>query len=278
MSGPRIDLLALDLDGTLLASDKTVSERNARALRRVASDGVAVVLVTARPPRSVRALLRRLALGPGHAVTINYNGALTWDADREEPIEHVPLPADVVRDASRLARRLDPGVAVSVETLDRWLTDRVSEQWRVETQNLGGPDHLGPLEGFVDRDATKLMLLHEPTRLGPIAAAVRAELEGPGRCTLAVSDHHVLQVVAPGVDKGAALRRFCARAGIPAQRVMAIGDAPNDATMVRWAGVGVAVGNAWDELKREARLVLERTNDQDAVAHAVDEILGPTGA
>src|SRR4051794_39908176 len=87
---PRIKLVAIDLDGTLLSSRKTITPKTHTAIKAAIATGVKVVLATARPPRSVRSYYEALKLD---TPTVNYNGALIWDEARRRAVEHVPLDA-----------------------------------------------------------------------------------------------------------------------------------------------------------------------------------------
>ncbi|HBF39057.1 MAG TPA: hypothetical protein DDW50_17285, partial [Firmicutes bacterium] len=81
-----------------------------------------------------------------------------------------------------------------------------------------------------------------------------------------------LEILAPGVSKGKALKEVSESWGFGQDEVMAIGDAPNDISMVEWAGVGVAVGNAVPELKKVATMVVT-DHDHDGVAEAIDRMV-----
>ncbi|MGP1310890.1 MAG: HAD-IIB family hydrolase, partial [Phycisphaerales bacterium] len=243
MSGGRFDLIALDLDGTLLTSDKRVSPEDADALKSAIRSGVQIVLATARPPRGVRWVLRDLGqLGQGarEAVTINYNGALVWDAVERHALEHTPLDAATARDVVRDARAHHPETMVSVETLDVWHTDRHDPALTMETSKLFPPDYVGPLDGTLSRDVTKLMLIAQPAHIAGLRARV-TPFEASRLAGVFVTDPHIVQVAAHGVDKGSALERHAARLGVDRARVLALGDAGNDAQMLRWAGLGVAM-------------------------------------
>ncbi|MFW6060456.1 MAG: Cof-type HAD-IIB family hydrolase [Phycisphaeraceae bacterium] len=262
--GGAIRLVAIDLDGTLLRTDKRLSVRCAEAIAEAARRGVRVVLASARPPRSVSEVHRRLGLD---TVQVNYNGALIHDLPRYRHIYHCPLPARLALRIARLARRVDPEVLISAEILDRWYTDRVDEALATETSKRQQPDHLGPIEGFLNVPVTKLMLLGPPHRLGAVHGAVRRRF---GRKVgLLVSDRHLLQVVNRRVDKAGALARVAHGYGTDRAQVMAIGDAPNDVGMLRWAGFGVAMQNGW-ALAREAADCVVPSNDDDGVAHAIE--------
>ena len=263
LSHRPIRLVAIDLDGTLLRTDKRLSMRCVEAIAEATRRGVHVVLASARPPRSMREIYHRLGLD---TVQVNYNGALIHDLPRYRHLYHCPLPPRLALRIVRLARRVDPQIVISAEILDRWYTDRVDETLATETARQQGPDYLGPLAGFLNVPVTKLMLLAPPERLGAVHGAVRRRF---GRKVgLLVSDRHLLQIVNRQVDKAGALARVAHDYGIPRAQVMAIGDAPNDIGMLRWAGLGVAVQNAWD-LARDAADCTVPSNDQDGVAHAL---------
>lgn len=271
MSAPRFDIVALDLDGTLLTSDKRLNAEDAAALRAAASRGVRVVLATARPPRGVRWLLDELGLlreGERHAASIHYNGALVWDALAREALEHTPLAAVTAREVVAHARAHHPETMVSVEVLDVWHTDRHDPALSMETSKLFPPDVVGPLDDVLSRDITKLMLIAEPARIGPLRERIR-RFEQARRAGVFVTDPHIVQVAAQGVDKGAALARLAQRLGVDRSRVLAMGDASNDAEMLRWAGLGLAMANAEQSAKDAADETIAHTNDQAGVAHAL---------
>lgn len=259
----QIDLVAIDIDGTLLRSDKTLSLRVARAIDKVREKGVKVVLASARPPRSVNEIHTRLKLD---TYQINYNGALIYDTPRRRHVFHQPLVPALTQKIIKAARKADPQVVVSMEILDKWYTDHVDEKLPTETSRHFAPDFVGPLEAFWHVPVTKLMLLTPPERMVKIRKAMESKFLD--QVALAISDEHLLQVIARGVDKSAALARVATEYSISADRVMAIGDAPNDAGMLRWAGLGVAMGNAW-KVTQDAADVTVPTNDEDGVAFAL---------
>ncbi len=271
MSGAPFDIVALDLDGTLLTSDKRISREDADALRTALKRGVRVMLATARPPRGVRWILEELGAlenGERDGTTINYNGALVWSAKERAPIEHTPLDASTARDVVAHARAHHVDTMVSIETLDVWHTDRHDPSLSMETSKLFPPDYVGPLDDTLSRDVTKLMLIAPPERILSIRERVR-KFEDSKRAGVFVTDPHIVQVAAHGVDKGAALARHAAREGIDRTRVLGIGDASNDVEMLRWAGVGIAMANAEDGAKQAADETIVRTNDQSGVAFAL---------
>src|SRR6476469_243867 len=125
-----IRLVAVDLDGTLLNDSKEVTQRTASALACLPAQGVRVVIASARPPRSVRALYRSLKLD---TLQINYNGALIWDETNGRAFFHKPMDGELARAIIDRARERFDEVLVSCEILDRWCTDRDDHTYTTET-------------------------------------------------------------------------------------------------------------------------------------------------
>jgi Cof subfamily protein (haloacid dehalogenase superfamily) len=262
---PRIKLVAIDLDGTLLSSRKTITPKTHTAIKAAAAAGVKVVLATARPPRSVRTYYEALKLD---TPTINYNGALIWDEFRRKAVEHVPLDAAVARRVITWGRKLYPKLLVSVEILDKWYTDHFDETpgYMTETGKHFSPDFIGPLDAFMRVPITKLMLLGNPAWIRELE--LQANRKFGTTISHTRSDPHMLQLMSPETSKALALKKIADTYGIKSTEVMAIGDAPNDVHMLRWAGMAVVPENGWAEVKKLAHAVVA-SNDADGVAEAL---------
>lgn len=264
-TAPRYKMIALDLDGTLLSSRKTITPKTVTAVRAAVKAGVKVVLATARPPRSVRGYYVGLKLD---TLTVNYNGALIWDEHKKRVVEHSPLDPGIARKVIAWARKKYPEMLVSVEILDKWYTDHYSEmpEYFTETSKHFSPDFVGPIEAFLTVPITKLMLLGNPIWI----EEVEKEIGGVfGKKIAHVrSDPHLLQIMNPSITKARALEKVATGLGIKAEEVMAMGDAPNDLEMLEWAGLAVVPDNGWKEAKGVADAVVA-SNDADGVAEAI---------
>jgi Cof subfamily protein (haloacid dehalogenase superfamily) len=272
-TGPwkKIRMVALDLDGTLLTSRKSITPLTHRAVRDVAASGVRVVLATARPPRSVRSYYSALKLD---TPTVNYNGALIWDECRHKVIEHVPFDSAVARKIIAWGRKKYPELLISVEILDKWYTDHYSEipEYMTETAKQFTPDFVGPIEAFMTVPITKLMLLGNPTWIEELEKSIPKKFGKAVAHTR--SDPHLIQLMNPGTSKAHALQKVAAGFGIAPEEVMAVGDAPNDVEMLEWAGFAVAPENGWKEAKLSAHALVP-SNDEDAVGVALQRyVLG----
>ena len=261
--GQTIRLVAIDLDGTLLDSNKRISGRTVRALRALAASDVKVVIASARPPRSCRAIYAGLGLDTWQ---INYNGALVWDPNASRSVYHWPMSGQVVHEQIRLGRELVPGVQVAVEIVDRWYTDRVDPYRTTVTGRMFKPDVVAPLEKWSRLSATKLMFLAEPRKVARIREALREQY---GHLVKVVhADPDLVQVMNNEAGKDVALRLLAKHYEIPIEQTMAIGDALNDVDMLRAAGTAVCVSNGCDEARSISHWIAP-SNDEHGVYETI---------
>lgn len=263
MSRPSIQLIAADLDGTLLNDDKSISEPTVQAIQQLGKRGIRFVIASARPPRSVRHIYRQLGLD---TLQVNYNGALIWDEPQRHAIEHFPLPGDLTLQMIRFARAMDSGILITCEILDRWHTDRLDNTFTTATGKLFSPDVIAPPETYCSGPITKLLLLGPQQTVSVLRPRL---LQTFGQhITVVSTDPDMLQIMSQGVSKAAALRRLVRHYKVPLSDVLAIGDGENDLEMLRECGVGVAVANAAPTVKAAAQWVAPSSN-----SHGVLEAL-----
>lgn len=261
------DMVALDLDGTLLREDKQITVRTVKTIHKIQKMGVKVVIATARPPRGMRHIAQALKID---SYWVTYNGAMIYDPQVNKHIHHQPLPSALARKIVKTARKADKDCVISLEILDKWYTDHVDETLPTEISRHFSPDFIGPLEAFLKVPVTKLLALAPPERIPNIRMAV--EKKFANLVTAAVSDNHLLQYIHKDADKCIALKKVADLYDIDPRRVMCIGDAPNDVTMLRWAGLGVAVANAWDCAKQAANVIVP-SNDEGGATYAIRKYL-----
>ncbi len=258
-----IKLIAIDLDGTLLNSEKKISEQTLNALRCLPPD-VRVIISSARPPRSVRHIYQSLGLNTWQ---INYNGALIWDEPAQRAIFHCPMPGELVQRMIELSRDMFEEVLITCEVMDRWHTDRVDDSITTETGRLFKPDVVAPYETFCNQPITKLMLLAEPKILMRLEPLLLGQFGND--VTIVQTDRDLLQIMDRRVSKGAALKKTADHYGIAKEQIMAIGDAPNDVGMLQLAGIAVAMDNAHPVVKRISHWVAPSNDDHGVHAALV---------
>jgi Cof subfamily protein (haloacid dehalogenase superfamily) len=176
----------------------------------------------------------------------------------------------LARSAIDFARGLNRDILISVEVLDHWYTDRVNPAYQTETAKLFEPDKLAPIDTWLDCDVTKILLQGPDECLTEIREKMQEDF--PGHLAMAQSENGLLQIMAGCVSKGNALRLVCEHYGIPLQKTIAVGDAPNDIDMLRSAGIGIAMGDAPNRVKEAADYITMR-NDDDGVADALEKFV-----
>ncbi len=265
-----IQLVAIDLDGTLLNSDKQITETTEAILRDVReTHGVRIVLASARPPRSTLGYYKQLKLA---TPMINYNGALVYHPRRREVLLHKPLPLEVARQVVAIARETFEQVLITAEILDRSCTDRFDPAYSTETDKTFSPNVIGPVSTWLDRPVTKLLLLGPQQQLAQIGLRLDERLAG--EISAVQTEQDLLQIMRAGAGKAAALRAVAEAMRVGAAQVLAIGDNANDVGMLRWAGVGVAVAGASLEASAAGDGVADH-HDADGAAKAIRDMIGP---
>ncbi len=264
-----VRLIASDLDGTLLRRDRTISDRTRTALRRAQERGVVVVLATARPPLTTRLFAEHAGVS-GHAICSN--GAILYDITRDELLGHQTLDVGVAQRLIVALRDAAPGVCFGlVQGRDFACEPDYAAIARVEDHGRLLEDlSLGDALDLLVSPTTKLVIRH-PERMPP---DLLTTLQGLGLDGFEAthSGAPFLEVVAANVTKGWALAALCAQLEIDATQVVAFGDAPNDAAMLRWAGHGVAVANAYPAAI-EAADEVTLSNEDDGVAVVIERLL-----
>jgi HAD superfamily hydrolase (TIGR01484 family) len=257
----RPALLATDLDGTLLRSDGTLSDRTRAAVAAAEDAGVEFVFVTARPPRWLDELAD--AVG-GHGVALCGNGAFVLDVARREVVESHPFaPADL-RVLLADLRAAVPGIGFAVECADGMRRDE--HFLDAHRDDAVGDD----LEAV---GAGKLLArapdVEQEVFLARVSEVVgdRAELGFSGAVGLA-------ELTPRGVTKASGLESWCTERGIAARDVWACGDMPNDLPMLAWAGRALAVANAHPDVLAAADEVIG-SNDDDGVAQVLERLTAP---
>jgi Cof subfamily protein (haloacid dehalogenase superfamily) len=268
----KIELIAIDLDDTLLRADLTISPGNKEALAKAREAGMRIVLASGRNIHSMRAYADELGLaGPGDYMICS-NGAEILHSASGRVVDE---------------RRLDPSlcrqIAAAIEARgfpwqiyeDGMIHVNAPNPWTLEDSRLTGQPTIlvEDREEFFARGVIKFVVPGKSELISGLVGELSA-LFGE-RAIILTSKPYFLEILPPGADKGSALERLASMLGLPLSSAMAVGDAMNDLGMVRAAGAGCAPANAVPEVKAAARYVSLLTNEEDAVADLIRRVALP---
>jgi Cof subfamily protein (haloacid dehalogenase superfamily) len=275
-----VQLIALDIDGTLLSSRFTVSERNRAAIAEATRRGIEVALVTGRRYDFALPVARQI---DSPLTMIVNNGALVRTKDGKTLVRHL-LPRET---AHRVLQATHPWREATSVVFDRPLANQVMMETIDIEDGIRGAYYkwnkpfLGkakPLESCLTEDPIQIMLSGPVEPMRAAEQALRS-VEYAGEFSLAVTayeskDFSMIDVLNPRVSKGVALAEWAALRGIARQEILAIGDNHNDEEMLSFAGIPVVMENAVPALKTRGWHVTH-TNDNDGVAAAIERFALP---
>jgi Cof subfamily protein (haloacid dehalogenase superfamily) len=267
----RIALVVSDVDGTLLTKDKTLTEASMAAVRRLHQAGIGFTIISSRPTIGMRFLIEPLGITlPVGA----FNGSAIVDPAMK-PIEQHLIPLSAVQRSLDLLAEF--GVDIWLFTHDQWLTrngagEYVSHEMRAIK---AGPTVVSDFTPYLAHACKIVGSTSDAALLMRCEQAVRGALGA--QATAARSQSYYLDITPPGCDKGTFVHAMGRRLGIASEAVATIGDMQNDLAMFATSGLSFAMGNATDDVKRQARRVTA-SNEDDGFAKAMDVILRENGA
>lgn len=255
----EIQLIALDMDDTLLRSDKSISPRTVDLLLRWRAMGRHLVIATGRPPRAVaESLPQELWDIPW----ICYNGAEI--RLNGEVLYQDLIPVQETQRILQVVQRCLPDSTIGMEIEDEIYFNRPIDRLT--------PYQVADLMSVATRPSAKVLFYHEDFST---LSDMIADLPECARCLLS-DKYRLVQILSHTADKSTALQHLIGQYGLTMEHVMSFGDDSNDVDMVRLSGVGVAVDNAIPEVKAvAARHTL--SNDEDGVAVVLEELMVAVG-
>jgi Cof subfamily protein (haloacid dehalogenase superfamily) len=262
-------LIATDVDGTLLDDDERVTPRTRQAVRAAVASGAQFVLATGRPPRWIPPVVEALGFAP---MAVCANGAVIYDPDQDRIISARTLPVDLLTELAEIATRVIPGAGLAVERVGRSAHDSATPQF----VSSPGYEHawLNPdntevsIEDLLSAPAVKLLIRKAGARSSDMAAALAKHLGMQGDITYS-TNNGLIEINPLGTSKATGIEEVARPFEITAEDVVAFGDMPNDVPMLRWAGHGVAMGNAHPDAVAAANEVTAPNTD-DGLARVLE--------
>ena len=269
----RFLLAAVDIDDTLVGPDGVISAANAAAVARLLAAGTHVILASGRSHTNMLPFHRALGLPPGPVISAQ--GAVVQDSHTGAVRFAHAMPAAEVAEVTREGRgrgfavqHYRPG-GIHVDTRTRWTEydqERNSEPHRHVTDLLASGAH-----GGVPDDVAKIIWLGEPNEITRAVTGAHARYDA--RLAVTRTDPPYLEFSAPNVNKATALAEVAAELGVDRAQVVAFGDGNNDAPMLAWAGLGVAMPHAGALARASADVVGPDGDPETALARAIALVL-----
>jgi len=262
----RIALVVSDVDGTLLAKDKTLSEGAKAAAHRLHDAGIGFTIVSSRPTIGMGFLVEPLAIKLPIGA---FNGSSIVDSELK-PIEQHLIPAATAQRAIDVLTEF--GVDIWLFTNDKWLTrNRDGEYVAHEAHTIKHEPTI--VADFAPYLASACKIVGASSDAPLLQRCEAAMQEAVGQTANAVrSQTYYLDITPPGHDKGTFVESMARRLGISRDAVATIGDMQNDLAMFGVSGLSIAMGNATDDVKNRASRVTA-SNEDDGFAKAMEMIL-----
>ena len=259
--------IALDLDGTLTNHEKVVTPKTREALLKAASEGAVIILASGRPTYGIEPVAECLELNQRGGYILSYNGGNIVNALTGEKLFSQFLPDEVIPELYAYAKEHDhallgyAGNEIITEMPD---DEYVKEESRINKMNIRKVDNLFEA---LEPHPTKLLMTGDPTLMLKAEEELVEKLGD--RMDIFRSAPFFLELVPKGIDKAKSLTRLLAKINLTPADLIAFGDGYNDLSMLKLAGMGVAMENAAPEVRAEADYVT-LSNEEDGVAAALE--------
>lgn len=264
-------VLILDIDGTLTNSKKEITPKTLEALLDIQKQGHIIVIASGRPTHGVKWVSDVLQLGQYGGYVLCFNGARIMNVATGEIVYQQIFPKDCIAPLYEYARAHDMGL-VTYENDTVITGTRIDEHMEFEARlNHMELKQVEDFVSYVDFDVNKCLFTASIDAAPDLEKEMAEKYEGI--LSIYRSEPFFIEAMPPGVDKAASLEHLFARIGMDRADTVACGDGFNDMSMIRYAGVGVAMANAQKAVKEAADMVTAKTNDEDGLLEVLDKYL-----
>lgn len=276
-----IKVIIMDVDGTLTNSEKKITPKTKTALLQAQQLGAVLVLASGRPTTGLLDIAKELEMEKHHGLLVCYNGSKVVDCQTKETLFNQAMTAQEARDVlehlksfDRVRPMIDKGEYMYVNNVYDNMIQFNGEPFNViEYESRGGKFKLCEVDDFVefvDFPVNKILTTSDPEYLQEHYQAMKAPFEDKLSCMF--TGPFYFEYTAKGIDKAKALDSVLIPRGFKKEEMIAFGDGHNDASMVEYVGIGVAMENAVDDLKAIANEVT-LSNEEDGIAYCLQKYM-----
>lgn len=263
-------MIVLDLDGTLTNSKKQITDHTRETLIRAQKQGIKVVLASGRPTYGIAPIADQLELATYGGYILAYNGGEIINWSNREVLHAQVLDSQVLPYIYQCA--WDNGFAI-VTYRDNYVITETPDDEYVQKEAILNVMQTLKVDNFleyIDFPVPKCLIVGEAERLHQLEKVMYEQLKDTNEVYR--SEPYFLELVPKGIDKAQSLAVLLEKVGIRREEVIACGDGFNDLSMIRYAGLGVAMQNAQPIVKGNADFIT-LSNDEEGVAHVVERFM-----
>jgi Cof subfamily protein (haloacid dehalogenase superfamily) len=263
----RIKLIALDLDGTVMDRERIISPRVRSAFNRAISQGCLVTIATGRGFAPVARFAVELGV---NVPLICYQGALIRDHRDGTVIYSATVPLDVARDVIAFSQDRELNFQVYMEDDRAYVNQIDTVAGRIADLSGIPVTAVNDLAAWLSRPPLKFMFFEQEDSVLELVRDLQIRFDG--HLQVVRSWDRLVEATGPDISKGEALSRLAAHLGVSQSATMAVGDQDNDVSMIAWAGLGVAMGNASPAARSAADVIAPPLID-DGAAWAIERFI-----
>ena len=270
--GDRFDLLVLDVDGTLHNSHREISDATKNALIEAQKRGKTIAIASGRSIAGIRQTASAISLEEYGGYVIAYNGTTVINCKTGECIYNQTLPADLIAPVYEEAAKLQVAIMAYRDSAKEIIvaggvTDYVAADAAASCVTIRETDQFVKELGF---PINKIFVSGEPDKMKEVERILQRKFGSV--LNVFRSDPYYVELLPKYTDKGVAVDKLVKYMDITKERVMCVGDSNNDLPMLRYAGMGVAMGNASDRIKEQADYVTD-SNDDDGIVKVIEKFM-----
>lgn len=262
-------LIALDMDGTLLKDDKSISNENFNAIQKARENNIKVVLATGRPIKGIEKFLKELNLLSEDEYAVTFNGAVVKTTKGDHIMAKTLMTYEDLAYLYKLSKELK--VNIHAHTDEECITPKSSKYSVLEAELNSIPLTEVDFDKLDENTIiVKTMFIDDEKILDRVIEVLPKELYE--KYTIVRSAPYFLEFLNKASNKGTGVKLLSEKLGIKREEIICVGDADNDKHMIEYAGLGVAMGNAADSIKEIADFVT-KSNEENGVAYVIDKFI-----
>lgn len=270
--GDRFDVMVLDVDGTLTGSDRQISDVTREAIIGAQQRGKTIAIASGRSIAGIRSIASRISLEEYGGYVIAYNGTTVVNCKTGECIFNQVVPGDMVQPVYDAARELSVGIMAYNDSAKELIVAGGVTSY-VQADAEACQVSIREVENFtreIHAPINKIFVSGEPDHMKEVERIMQERFGS--QLNVFRSDPYYVELLPKYIDKGIAVDKLAKHLDVSKDRVICVGDSYNDLPMLRYAGMGVAMGNASKEIREQADYVTG-TNDEDGIVTLIEKFM-----